>query len=75
MATCRLKNHQTLLFHSVELKNQDTCVVFSAGFISCNQYGDEDVQDEFAGAIPNEPFSKIDSIRFARSCILHTDVP
>lgn len=37
------------------------------GFISCKQYGDQDIQDEFSGAIPNEPFSKIDSIRFVRS--------
>ncbi|MBP7175131.1 MAG: right-handed parallel beta-helix repeat-containing protein [Thermoclostridium sp.] len=41
------------------------------GFISCNQYGDQDIQDEFAGAIPNEPFSKIDSIRFVRSAYHH----
>ena len=75
MATCSLKNHQTQLYHSEELKNQDTCVVFYAGFISCNQNGDKADQDEYEGAIPNEPFSKIDSIRFARSCILHTDVP
>jgi hypothetical protein len=36
-------------------------------FMVLSQYGAQDVRDEFAGAIPNEPFSKIDSIRLVRS--------